>query len=135
MVLTFVLPTEQSHLGTIEELLSGGKHPGALLPRCLRPSAGEIAPPAQPRPVPSSCSILIPASWGQAGSPTDEQAEVWTREAEGLRKRKRFWEMGMGLVVSPRDPGRGSSVGGGGGPSLTPQLPGPGPGARWAFQR
>lgn len=29
IVLTFVLPTEQSHLGKIEELLSGGKSSGS----------------------------------------------------------------------------------------------------------
>jgi len=36
MVLTFVLPTEQSHLGTIEELLSGENGAPVLLPYQFR---------------------------------------------------------------------------------------------------
>ena len=56
MVLTFVLPTEQSHLHTIEELLSGGENP--VLSSCG--TLGPAAPPAHLCHVFPSCSILIP---------------------------------------------------------------------------
>lgn len=47
VVLTFVLPTEQSQLGRIEELLGGGKNRARLLPECFGHSgdngAGTVA--------------------------------------------------------------------------------------------
>lgn len=43
VVLTFVLPMEQSQLGRIEELLGGGKSRARLHPGCLGPSGGKGA--------------------------------------------------------------------------------------------
>ena len=130
MVLTFVLPTEQSHLHTIEELLGGGKSPVLSSHDALGPAVVTAAPPAQARCAPPSCSSLIPP-WVAGRVPRDEQAEVQTQGADGPREGRGFWEMGMGLVVSQEKElvrGRGSS-------SLTSKLPGPGLGARRTFQR
>lgn len=60
MVLTFVLPTEQSHLHTIEELLRGGENPVLSSYGTSGPAVVMAAPPAHLCQVFPSCSILIP---------------------------------------------------------------------------
>lgn len=82
MVLTFVLPTEQSHLDTIEELLSGGKH-SALFQQRFRPSGGDGGTPCSALLSVSSLLHPPPTLGGQGVSPQMSKLRLRVKEQKG----------------------------------------------------
>lgn len=79
IVLTFVLPTEQSQLGKIEELLDGGKSQGQGLPRTPQSRDSSVTShhlPARPCLPQVPCSIPTQPSIAGTAPITDEQAQV-----------------------------------------------------------